>query len=86
MSKFRSTFYAIIDKGAEATLQARIEKLRKHAASYGWPSDITDQLKFSKGGTISYPEDIKEAVLTLEYGTQDVPPAPAIRTFMLGAK
>ena len=86
MSKFRETFYAIIDKGAEATLQARIEKLRKHAASYGWPSDITDQLKFSKGGTISYPQDIEEAVLTLEYGTQDVPPAPAIRTFMLGAK
>lgn len=86
MASFKKILYGIIYAGAEETLEARNERLRKHAASYGWPSEIVNKLTHSKDGVASYPKDIENAVLTLEYGTQDVPPAPALRTFMLGAK
>jgi len=62
--------------------------LRKHAEAQGWPSNIVSQLSIlyteGSGHQISYPEAIKDDVLTLEYGTQSVPPSPALRSYMWG--
>ena len=89
MASFKKTLNSIITAAEKQVVKEYTKNLRSHASSYGWPSDVTDNLMISHDGsdhTISYPQNIEDAVLTLEYGTQHVPPAPALRTFMLGAR
>jgi hypothetical protein len=58
--------------------------LRQHAAqSYGWDNDAVESLNMrykNNGHVVTYNND---TVLDLENGTPDVPPAPAIRSFMI---
>jgi len=87
VASIKKTFNSAIVKAEKQVVPHYTAKLRSHATSYGWPADITNHIKISHNGTghsISYPQSIEESVLTLEYGTQHVPPAPALRTFVLG--
>lgn len=89
MASFRKLLNSIITAEEQRVVAEYTQKLRTHAGSYGWPSEVTDNLTISHDGvnhTVSYPQSLQEIVLTLEYGTQKVPPSPAIRTFMLGVK
>ena len=89
MANIGSVFHHAIKRAEKSATVGYTEKLRSHASSYGWPSEITDHIKISyndSGHSISYPKGIEDAVLTLEYGNQTTPPAPALRTFVLGIK
>lgn len=89
MASFRKTLNSIIIAAEKQAVKEYTDNLRSHASSYGWPEEVTKNLMVSHNGTshsISYPRDVAEAVLTLEYGTQDIAPSPALRTFMLGAR
>ena len=89
VASIKNTLNSLIVKAEQRAVAEYTAKLRSHATSYGWPSEITDNLKISHDGerhAISYPQGIEDAVLTLEYGTQKVPPSPALRTFVLGIK
>ena len=86
MAKVKEFLYSIIDQVAEPhTKKYETEDLRAHALSYGWPKEIVSSMSIDPTGTVkfSHPK-YKEAAETLEYGTQDVPPSPAIRTYILG--
>ena len=89
MASFKKTLNSIIIAAEKQVVKEYTKNLRSHASSYGWPEEIANNLMVSHDGkshSISYPKNLEEAVLTLEYGTQDAPPAPALRTFVLGAK
>ena len=89
MASFRKTLNSIIIAAEKQAVKEYTKNLRSHAASYGWPAEVADNLMVSHDGkshSISYPKKLEEAVLTLEYGNQNVPPAPALRTFVLGAR
>lgn len=78
--------YSVIEQVAEPhTKKYDTEDLRAHALSYGWPQDVVSGMTMDHKGVVkfSHPKH-KEAADTLEYGTQDVPPSPAIRTYLLG--
>jgi hypothetical protein len=88
VASFKKTLTSIIVAAEKQAAKEYTKNLRSHASSYGWPDEVTNNLVVSHNGSnhaISYPQGIEEAVLTLEYGTQHVPPSPALRTFMLGA-
>lgn len=63
-------------------------KLRQNAVkNHGWSTEIAATLMVvphEKGLHVNYPTKHRDAILLSEYGTQDTPPAPAIRSFMLG--
>jgi len=87
VAKLSSVFNYAIRRSEKAATPAYTAKLRKHVADYGWPSDIVSSLSMihdGKGHKISYPEHLENQILTLEYGTQDTQPNPALRTFMMG--
>lgn len=59
--------------------------LRAWAIAAGWPVMVSVQLSvvMQKGRYIvDYPTSVQEQVLTLETGTQTVPPNPVIRNFL----
>jgi hypothetical protein len=89
VASFKKTLNSIIIAAEKQVVKEYTKNLRSHASSYGWPEEVTSNLMVSHDGnshSISYPKSIENAVLTLEYGTQHVPPSPALRTFMLGAR
>ena len=85
MANVNDAFKHIILQAKKKAASEYTPKLRDYADSYGWPKNLTDNLKLIQSGnghTVAYPESLREEVLTLEYGTQDVPPSPVMRTFM----
>ncbi len=85
MANVNDAFKQLILQAKKKAASEYTPKLRDYAASYGWPKDVSDNLKLTQSGTghtVSYPQNIREQVLTLEYGTESVPPSPVMRTFM----
>lgn len=80
-SNLSSLLNAAIRRGLKASATKHEEVLRKHAKAYGWPDHIAESLTFSADQSIFYPEHLADEIHKLEYGTQDVPPSPALRTF-----
>lgn len=84
-----SALNQIAKQVADAIALEETERLRKNAKEAGWPKEIADQISVvpsGKGHTVHYPEEIKNDVLTLEYGTSNVPPSPVIRSLLWGSK
>jgi len=80
-------FNSLINKAEEHITEAYSQRLKDHALDYDWPVDLVKNLKIVHNNgehQISYPQDLEDEILTLEYGTQSVPPSPALRTFSLG--
>jgi hypothetical protein len=78
--------YAILEKAAKPQdKKYTTEDLRAHANSYGWPQEIVNSMSIDYTGTVKFSNPkYKKAAMDLDYGTQDVPLSPAIRTFLLG--
>jgi hypothetical protein len=73
----------------EAIAVSETQKLRDNAQAAGWPTDVANTLMVSpnnQGLGVEYPANVRDKVLTLEYGTQDVPPSPVIRSTILGVE
>lgn len=86
MVSIKKFLYSVIEDVAEPhTKKYETADLRTHALSYGWPQEVVSSMSFHPDGTVkfSHPKH-KEAAMTLNYGTQDVPPSPAITTYLLG--
>lgn len=83
-----SKFFVQTYTAAVATASAKLtSKVRRQAYQMGWPTSVSRRLvvDFKDGKyTVSYPSDLKESVLDLEYGNQSTPPLPAMRTFIRG--
>lgn len=86
MASVKKFLYSILEQAAKPHAKKyQTEDLRTHATSYGWPIEVVNSMTIDHTGTVkfSHPK-YKEAAETLEYGTQDVPLSPAIRTYMMG--
>ena len=82
LSKFLVKAYA---EAADESASELTIKLRNFAKELGWPEEVASHLVVSlKDGEyiVQYPPMFRESILTLEYGTQVIPPSPAIRTFL----
>lgn len=82
LSKFLVKAYA---EAAEDSASELTMELRDFAKDLGWPAEVSSHLRVSiEDGeyVVQYPPMFKNSILTLEYGTQAIPPAPAIRTFL----
>ena len=60
---------------------------RQYALSHGWPLGFLLRTRVVYNANIDefdveYPDDIKQRVEDMEFGTQNSPPNPIIRTFM----
>lgn len=67
----------------KAAAQATVG-LRKHALAHGWPTHLAQRLSVSHEDgrvAIAYPDHLADEILDLEYGTEDTPPSPVLRTF-----
>jgi hypothetical protein len=86
VAKVKSFLYSLIEQVAEPhTKKYETKDLRTHALSYGWPQDVVSGMIMDHNGVVKYSHPKhKEAADILEYGTQDVPPSPAIRTYLMG--
>jgi hypothetical protein len=87
MASLTSVFNHALKRAERAATAGYTTKLREHTKAYGWPDHLVSSLSMYHDGenhTITYPKHLEEQILTLEYGTQDVPPSPALRTFMIG--
>jgi len=88
VGNFKKTFDSLIIAAEKQAVKVRTKQLQNHASSYGWPSEVVNNLNITYDGknhAISHPRNYKDIIHALEYGTQDTQPAPALRTFMLGA-
>ena len=86
MASVKKFLSSIVEQVAEPhTKKYETEDLRAHALSYGWPQEIVSSMTMDRTGAVkfSHPKH-KKAAEDLEYGTQDVPLSPAIRTYMMG--
>lgn len=86
LSKFLVRSYGAATVSAAAKLTS---KLRRDAFSAGWPSGVSRrlQVQYSEGQyVVRYPKAITSRVMDLEYGNQENPPSPVIRTFVRGIK
>jgi hypothetical protein len=86
VASVKKYFYSLIEQAKEPhTKKYETKDLRTHALSYGWPQDLVSSMTFHPNGAVkfSHPKH-KEAAMTLNYGTQDQPPSPAITTYILG--
>ena len=88
MASVKKFLYSLIEEYAETSGKKHItEDLRQHALSYGWPIEVVNSMTVSANGEVKFSNPIyKDAAETLEYGTQDIPLSPAIRTYMQGVK
>jgi len=87
MASISSVFNLAIKRAEKAATVGYTAKLREHAATYGWPEHIVSKLSMGHDGEnhhITYPEHLEDQIMTLEYGTQETPASPALRTFMIG--
>lgn len=76
----------LIGTGLSDVTYSITRDLRRSAQSKGWPLDVVLNLRVAidpSSGELSveYPDRLADRVETLEYGTQDTPPNPVIRTF-----
>jgi hypothetical protein len=59
--------------------------MRYEAHSSGWPAHLVAALnvRVTPEGhyKVQYPKDLEHEILTLEYGTEDVPPSPVMRNY-----
>ena len=86
MAKVKPFLYSILMQVAKPQdKKYTTQDLRTHASSYGWPQEIVNSMSIDYNGTVkfSHPK-YKKAAMDLDYGTQDVPLSPAIRTFLWG--
>lgn len=86
MASVKKFLYSVLEQVAEPySKKYDTEDLRTHASSYGWPQEVVNGMTIDHTGTVtfSHPKH-KETAETLEYGTQDTPLSPAIRTYMMG--
>jgi hypothetical protein len=86
VASVKKYFYSLIEQAAEPhTKKYETQDLRTHALSYGWPQDLVSSMTMYPDGTVKFSNPKKkEAAMTLNYGTQDQPPSPAITTYILG--
>jgi len=86
VASVKNFLYSILEQVAEPySKKYDTEDLRTHASSYGWPTEIVNSMTVDHTGTIKFSSpQYKEAAETLEYGTQDIPLSPAIRTYLQG--
>ena len=81
-------FKGVLSNQAQLMTQAYGEKLREHALNAGWPEEMVAKIGISydqDSHKIVYDTLSEKEVLDLEYGTQDINPMPALRTFMFGS-
>jgi hypothetical protein len=74
---------------AERSATYHTTTLKNNALAAGWPEDMVKHLKVvSENGAFSvrYPEEHNQSMLTLEYGTDVIPPSPVIRNFLQRSK
>jgi hypothetical protein len=88
VASVKKFLYSLIEEYAETSGKKHTtEDLRQHALSYGWPIEVVNSMTVSANGEVKFSNPIyKDAAETLEYGTQDIPLSPAIRTYMQGVK
>jgi hypothetical protein len=86
VTSVKKFLYSVLEQVAEPySKKYDTEDLRAHATSYGWPLEIVNSMTIDHTGTIKFSNpQYKEAAETLEYGTQDTPLSPAIRTYLQG--
>jgi hypothetical protein len=81
-SKFLVKAYA---EAADESASQLTEDLRTFAIQLGWPKEISAYLSIGIVDgeyVIQYPPMFKDQILTLEYGTEVIPPSPALRSFI----
>lgn len=74
----------LVSQAHDKAAQDATRSLRKHALDSGWPSHLARALSVTHDNgkvSIDYPERHADEILDLEYGTQDRPPSPVLRTF-----
>jgi hypothetical protein len=74
-----------LKKSLDASAKYHTTLLRNRAKEAGWPDHISGGLQISVHNSayrVSYPKAFRSEILTLEYGTDVIPPSPVIRTFM----
>jgi hypothetical protein len=60
-------------------------QVRRQAYQMGWPTEVSRHLLVDvQNGeyVVTYPKQVKESVLDLEFGNQTRPPLPLIRHFL----
>ena len=55
--------------------------LRDSLDAHGWPSELARHVRMDASGALHIAQAGREEVMDLEYGTEDVPPSPALRRF-----
>jgi len=71
--------------GAKYDSEKLSEKLQTYAFTRGWPTEVAQSLSIiNEEGTytVSYPNEMKDKILDLEYGTLFTPPHAVIRDFL----
>jgi hypothetical protein len=70
----------IVTRAKQHTTDLRVE-----AHTSGWPEELVNALHVrvtSEGHyKVQYPKNLEHKILTLEYGTEDVPPSPVMRNY-----
>jgi hypothetical protein len=86
MFNIYSSLVSKINQLGEEVAKSSTVALQTHATdTYNWPPEVASNLSvLYKNGTFPahHADESDHEVKTLELGTQDLPPAPAIRTFM----
>jgi hypothetical protein len=86
MFNIYSSLVSKINQLGEKVAKSSTVALHNHAVNtFNWPYEVASNLTVSyKNGnfTAHHPDEVDHEVKTLELGTQDTQPAPAIRTFM----
>jgi len=87
MASIANVFNNQIRRAEQSVTDTYTGELRDHLSGYGWPDHLVSAISMRHNGQehkITYPSHLKEEILTLEYGTQDVPPSPGLRAFVHG--
>ena len=82
-------FASLLDVDLLNKTEELTEELRSEATKLGWPVIVVGQLSVvvrNDDFDVDYPDAIKETVLLLEYGTEDIPPRALIRPFLKDLK
>jgi hypothetical protein len=80
---------AAINSAEQEMTEEYGKKLAEHARKAGWPSDMIEHIDIEydqKHHKIVYTEGLEDQIMSLEYGSTDSVPMPALRTFAFGDK
>jgi hypothetical protein len=86
MASLNKYLYKVISTAEKKAATLYTQKLRNYALNYGWPSDLANSLniEYNNGyNQITCAPGKKDAIQTLEYGTESIPLSPALRSFMI---